>query len=203
MKEPENISQVIQFLPDYIGFIFYERSPRYAGSHLIKIREAVIPDTIQKVGVFVNDDLKKILQIREILPFHVVQLHGNESVTLCEELRRESLEIVKVFSVGEDFEFEVMKPYIDHVDYFLLDTMGKYYGGNSIPFNWKLIDKYPYQKPFFLGGGVGSDNVHEIQHIRNPFLYAVDANSKLEASPGYKDMDKVKLFRKQLDTIDL
>jgi phosphoribosylanthranilate isomerase len=203
MRDPENIREVIQYLPDYIGFIFYYGSPRYVGNQLEDIQKVNIPVTIRKVGVFVNEYLSKILQMRELLPFDIVQLHGNEAFTLCEKLKKQGLEVVKVFSVDEDFDFNQMEPYIDYVDYFLFDTKGKYYGGNSIPFDWKLIDKYPFEVPFFLGGGIGNDNIQEIQDIKNPFLYAIDANSKLEISPGHKDLKKVKSFRKQFDQINI
>ena len=203
MREPENIRQLIQIHPDYIGFIFYEKSPRYAGNHIDIIKEVEIPTTIKKVGVFVNEDLDEILQLRTNLPFNVVQLHGSEPVSLCDELRKEGLEVIKVFSIGEEFDFEQMRPYIDFVDYFLFDAKGKYYGGNSLAFDWTKIDKYPFQKPFFLGGGIGNDNITEVHNIRNPYLYGVDANSKLEISPGKKDMEQVKIFSKQLEKIDL
>jgi len=203
MREPENIRELVQVHPDYIGFIFYERSPRYAGNHIDKIKEVEIPSTIKKVGVFVNNDLNKILQVHTDLAFDAVQLHGSEPASLCEELRKEGLDVIKVFSVGEGFDFSQMKPYIDFVDYFLFDTKGKYYGGNSLVFDWGMIEKYPFQKPFFLGGGIGNDNILEIQDFVNPYLYAVDANSKLESSPGKKDLEQVIIFRSQVEKIDL
>jgi phosphoribosylanthranilate isomerase len=154
------------------------------------------------VGVFVNEDIKKILKIRNAMPFSLVQLHGSEPVSLCLDLKKEGLKVIKVFSVGDDLDFDRLKPYEDHVDYFLFDTRGKYYGGNSIPFDWNLINAYPFQKPFFLGGGIGNDNIHQIRNIKNPFLYAIDGNSKLESSPGQKDLEKVKLFKKLFDRIN-
>lgn len=202
MRDPDNIREVIQIHPDYIGFIFYGPSPRYVGNYLDKIREVEIPDTIKKVGVFVDENLDEILLNREKLSFSIVQLHGNESVTLCRELHKEGLEVIKVFSVGETFNFEKMKNYAESVDYFLFDTKGKYYGGNSIPFNWTLIDDYPFDQPFFLGGGIEINNLPEIAKINNQYLYAVDANSRLESYPGFKDPQKLKMFKEKFDTIN-
>jgi phosphoribosylanthranilate isomerase len=160
-----------------------------------------IPTSIKKTGVFVNESADKIKQITSSISLDMVQLHGKEPVTDCIELRKSGLKVVKVFSVGEDFDFSQMEPYTDHVDYFLFDTKGKYHGGNSIPFDWEIIEKYPFEIPFFLGGGIGIVNIDLVKQITNPNLYALDANSRLEVSPGLKDPEKVKLFRKKLDRL--
>ena len=89
------------------------------------------------------------------------------------------------------------------MDYFLFDTKGKYHGGNSIPFDWKIMEDYPFNIPFFLGGGIGIENIDLIPQIENPFLFALDANSRLETSPGLKDLKKVKLFREKFDRIQI
>ena len=203
MREPENILQVLRYRPDYLGFIFYVKSPRYAGNDLERIREVTIPVQVQKVGVFVNEALETILKIQEAFSLDMVQLHGNESVQLCESLRSNGMKVMKVFSVGPDFEFKVMEPYYPYVDYFLFDTKVEYYGGSGRPFNWKLIDNYPFEKPFFLGGGLGNENIHKIRHINNTYLYAVDVNSRVESAPGVKDPAKLRSFREQFDKINL
>lgn len=203
MRDPDNIREVIRYAPDYLGFIFYMGSPRYVGDHLEQLQKVVIPATIRKVGVFVNEYCSKILQMREKLHFDMVQLHGNEAFTLCEKLKNEGLEVIKVFSVGEAIDFDQMKPYLGYVDYFLFDTKGKNYGGNSIAFDWKLINNYPFQIPFFLGGGIGIENIQEIRAVKSPYFHAVDANSRLETSPALKDIRKVDAFRKQFDQINI
>jgi len=203
MRDPDNIREVIRYAPDYLGFIFYKGSPRYVGDHLEQIRKVSIPESVIKVGVFVNENYGEILKMREKLPFDLVQLHGNETYTLCEKLKKKGLEVIKVFSVGNDFDFDHMAPYIDYVDYFLFDTKGKYYGGNSVAFDWNIVEKYPYQIPFFIGGGIGIDNIRDIKVIKNPYIHAVDANSMLETSPALKDIRKVETFRKQFDQINI
>ena len=202
MSEPENILQVLRYRPDYLGFIFYEKSPRYAGNDLERIREVAIPVQVRKVGVFVNEEIEKILYIREVLSLDVVQLHGNEPVQFCESLRSKGMKVMKVFSIGPDFEFKVMEPYTPYVDYFLFDTKVEYYGGSGRSFDWKVIDLYPFKKPFFLGGGVGSENIREVRQFKNPHLYAVDINSRVESAPGVKDLAKLRSFRQQFDKIN-
>jgi len=203
MREPENIRQLIRYTPDYIGFIFYPGSPRYAGDHIPEIHNLSIPEGIQKVGVFVNEDIDTVFKIHSQLSLDVIQLHGKESVKDCIEIRKAGLKVAKVFSVGADFDFKIMKPYADHVDFFLFDTKGKYYGGNSLPFDWQVLEDYPYERPFILGGGIGIDNVAMVSQISSSYLYGLDANSQLEQAPGLKDMDKIKTFKEQFDKIQI
>ncbi len=201
MKFPDNIREVIKYRPDYLGFIFYPGSPRYAGENLDELSKLNIPSSILKTGVFVNESIDKIKQITSSISLDMVQLHGKEPVTDCIELKRSGLKITKVFSVGEDFDFNLMEPYVGNVDYFLFDTKGKYHGGNSIPFDWQIIEKYPFSIPFFLGGGIGLENIDLVKQIKNSYLYALDANSRLEISPGLKDPEKIKLFRRKFDKL--
>ncbi len=201
MKFPDNIREVIQYQPDYLGLIFYPGSPRYAGDNMEELSKLDIPPSIKKTGVFVNESTDKIKQITSSISLDMVQLHGQEPLADCIELKRSELKVVKVFLVGEDFDFSRMEPYTDHVDYFLFDTKGKYHGGNSMPFDWEIIEKYPFRIPFFLGGGIGPENIDLIKQLKNPYLYALDANSRLETSPGLKDPEKVKLFRRKFDRL--
>jgi phosphoribosylanthranilate isomerase len=201
MKFPDNIREVIQYQPDYLGFIFYPGSPRYAGDSMEELSTLDIPPSIKKTGVFVNESTDKIKQVALSISLDMVQLHGQEPVADCIELKKSGLKVIKVFSVGQDFDFGLMEPYVNDVDYFLFDTKGKYHGGNSIPFDWEIIEKYPFRIPFFLGGGIGLENIDLVKQIKNPYLYALDANSRLEISPGLKDPEKVKLFRRKFDKL--
>ena len=87
--------------------------------------------------------------------------------------------------------FDILKPYADLVDYFLFDTKGKERGGNGIVFDWKVLEKYPYEKPFFLSGGIGLEQLSAIHKIRKTDLpiYALDINSKFELEAGLKSVE--------------
>ena len=188
MKYPDNILEVGSLLPDYMGFIFWEKSARYF--------DGIIPDlpkSIKKVGVFVNET---ILVIEEkIAKYHLqaIQLHGKESVEFCTELKNKidpSIEIFKVFSADENFDFSVLKAYEPVCDYFLFDTKGKLPGGNGTTFDWRILENYPSTKPFFLSGGIGIeelDSINEISKTNLP-IYAIDVNSKFEIEPGLKNI---------------
>ena len=148
MKYPENILEVGSLLPDYMGFIFWEKSARYF--------DAIIPDlpkSIKKVGVFVNATPSEILEKLTKYDLQAVQLHGQESVEFCQDLKNKldkSIEIIKVFSVADDFDFRVLKPFEAVCDYFLFDTKGKLPGGNGTTFDWKVLENYPSSKTFLL-----------------------------------------------------
>ena len=195
MKYPDNILEVGSLLPDYMGFIFWEKSARYF--------DGVIPDlpkSIKKVGVFVNETAEVILAKALKYDLQAIQLHGHESVEFCLNLKNEldsKIEIIKVFSVDDDFDFEVLKPFEAVCDYFLFDTKGKLPGGNGTTFDWKVLEKYPSSKPFFLSGGIGIEELEAVKEISktNLPLYAIDVNSKFEIEPGLKNINLVRTGR--------
>jgi len=224
MKYVENIQQVADLQPDYLGFIFYEKSKRNF--------EGIIPDfsnSIKKMGVFVNEYPEIIISLIEEYRLDAIQLHGDESVDYIKELKsqfeqsrelkieenksikkkknqhyisKNELEVIKVFGIKDEFNFDVLKPYLEVVDFFLFDTKGKERGGNGTKFDWSVLEKYPFKKPFFLSGGIGLEDVVEVQKIVKSDLpiYALDVNSKFESKPGVKKIDELKEFKKNVIT---
>ncbi|WP_232804731.1 phosphoribosylanthranilate isomerase [Salegentibacter maritimus] len=204
MKHPENISEVAKLQPDYMGFIFYKKTPRYFEDSIPEISRE-----IKRTGVFVNEDINIILQKIKEHDLNAIQLHGEESDTFCAELKtllvETEVEIIKVFSVKDDFDFGLLEAYETVVDYFLFDTKGKNKGGNGITFNWEVLKEYPSKKSFFLSGGIGPEEVEAISELQAYFkengkenlLYAIDVNSKFEEKAGLKNAEKLKEFRKQ------
>ena len=177
-------------LPDYLGFIFYKGSPRWVGDQFDIGNK--IPDSIKKVGVFVNE---KPAKIREIVKEHgldLVQLHGDESIDECETLKAENISVIKVFSIHDGFDFGNVVPYQAVVDFLLFDTKGKSYGGNGQSFNWSVLDQYNQHVPFFLSGGLSPENITNIKPLVNLNIHAVDINSGFEIEPGVKDIKKLR-----------
>ncbi|MEJ6675172.1 MAG: phosphoribosylanthranilate isomerase [Polaribacter sp.] len=222
MKYVENIQQVGALQPDYLGFIFYEKSKRNF--------EGIIPElpsSIKKTGVFVNEIIAIVISMVEEYRLDAVQLHGDESVEYILELKAQlaerkelfieenkqitkkknqhfiaddAIEIIKVFGIKDTFDFDILKPYVAVVDYFLFDTKGKERGGNGTKFDWTVLKKYPFEKPFFLSGGIGLEDVVEVQktiHSDLP-IYALDVNSKFESAPGVKKIEELKEFKNSL-----
>lgn len=198
MKYPENILEVGALLPDYMGFIFWEKSARHFNGII-----PGLPKSIQKVGVFVNATLEEILEKIEKNDLQAVQLHGEESVDFCETLKKKipkEMEVIKVFSILDTFDFAALKPYEPVCDYFLFDTKGKLPGGNGSTFDWKVLEKYPSSKPFFLSGGIGIEEMEAVNEIlkTNLPVYAIDVNSKFEIEPGLKNIELLSSFKNNL-----
>lgn len=164
MKFQENIQVIAALQPDYLGFIFYDKSARFFDGEIPSL-----PKSIKKTGVFVNASLAYIIEKVQQYDLHAVQLHGDESPEFCDALRHlelvsgsQAIEIIKVFSIKDTFDFNVLKPYESVCDYFLFDTKGKNPGGNGYTFNWEVLKNYPSTKPYFLSGGIGLDEVESI-----------------------------------------
>ncbi len=207
MKHPENIEQLAALHPDYLGLIFYDRSPRFVEE---KIQE--LNASIKKTGVFVNASEGFILKKVDTFRLSAIQLHGNETAEFCGNLKEKlsekhaSVEIIKVFSIKESFDFAILEAYKKYVDFHLFDTLGKNKGGNGITFNWKVLENYPSPVPFFLSGGIGPEEIPAIKELYRVFkngnkehlFYGLDVNSRFETAPALKDIEKIKLFRESL-----
>lgn len=197
MKYQDNIRQLAELEPDFIGFIFYEKSKRYVTNGL-DIKSLNIPKSIKKVGVFVNSTIEVINEKVQLYKLDFVQLHGNESVEFCRELKQAGIKIIKAFQIDEDFDFFVIERYETVCDYFLFDTKTKLYGGSGNKFNWQILEKFNNQKPFFLSGGIDMEDVDEIKKLKNLNIFAIDINSRFEINPGNKDIEKIKEFIKSM-----
>jgi len=183
MKYPENITAASRLRPDFLGFIFWKQSPRYFDGIIPEL-----PDAIKKVGVFVDAPLDEIISKARQHQLDFVQLHGNETVAFCLSLKNQDIRVIKVFSIGEYFNFEIIQPYEAACDYFLFDTKGKMPGGNGTAFNWKLLEGYSSSLPIFLSGGIGIKDIDAIRKLDFP-VHAIDLNSKFEIRPGLKDIE--------------
>ena len=200
MKYSENIIEVGALLPDYMGFIFWEKSARYFDGVI-----PLLPKSIKKAGVFVHASVEEIVSKINKYDLQAVQLHGEESVEFCEILKNKipkETEIIKVFSMLDSFNFEILKPFESVCDYFLFDTKGKLPGGNGTAFDWKILENYPSTKPFFLSGGIGMEEINEVKQVlkTNLPLYAIDINSKFEIEPGLKNIQLLNTLQCSLFT---
>ncbi|MDB9754926.1 phosphoribosylanthranilate isomerase [Winogradskyella sp.] len=196
MKYKNNIEAVASLQPDYLGFIFYSKSTRnFTNSHITEI-----PNSIKKVGVFVNETLDMVLEKIKQFNLQVVQLHGNESPQFCALLNK--VEVIKVFSIKDQFNFKVLQPYEDVCDFYLFDTKGELPGGNGYTFKWDVLKNYPSSKPYFLSGGIGWYETEKIKAFKessaSKYCYAIDVNSKFEIAPGLKNIEELEKFKKQI-----
>ncbi len=199
MKNAENIKQLISVSPDFIGFIFYEKSKRFVGNDFSTEIIKSIPQHIKKVGVFVNSELNEIIQKIKKYNLDFIQLHGDESAGFCETLSNSGIRIFKVFHVNDAFYFDQCIPFQDWCSYFLFDTGSKEYGGTGIKFNWTIFKNYSIPTPFFLSGGIDLDDIDAIKTLHEKVnFHAVDINSHFELEPGLKEINKIIDFKYKL-----
>ncbi len=192
MRDTENIAELIQVQPNFIGFIFHETSPR----NVVEIPNVEIPPNIKKAGVFVNKDVDFILKKVKEFDLDYIQLHGNESPEFCSEIKSNGLKIIKAFNISEGFDFTQLQIYEPFCDYFLFDAFGKNAGGNGITFNWALLQNYDGKTPFLLSGGINERMVNDIKKINHPQFSGIDINSGFEVKPALKNIEQIKKFKK-------
>lgn len=200
MREDANIKKVLELSPDFMGFIFFQKSPRDASDLLSESLIKGIPASTKKIGVFVNEDLDEILKISERYELDGVQMHGDETPEFCLQLKSNGLLVLKAFSIGEEFDFTQLGSYLDSVDIFLFDTKAKgAYGGHGITFNWDILKSYSYKKPFLLAGGISLENIENLKFLKSSALLGIDVNSKFEVKPGLKNLEKLKSLKRFLN----
>jgi phosphoribosylanthranilate isomerase len=185
MRDLTNIEAVAACEPDFMGFIWVEKSPRYVGPDFVI---PALSAKTQAVAVFVNESVAKILALSKNAGFQVVQLHGDEGQDVIDALQAAGLVVIKAVSVADEDDIKGLnlKP-----DYYLFDTKkGSQVGGTGEKFDWSILKAYALNIPYFLAGGLDQASLDEAKKL--PGLFALDFNSKLELSPGLKDLTKVK-----------
>lgn len=199
-----NIAEVASLQPDYLGFIFYEKSPRfYSGKEIPSL-----PPGIKKVGVFVDEKISKVIELCRKYALDVIQLHGNETKEYVLDLQGylvlyyPDVLVWKVFNIDDEFDFSQLSIFENKVDAYLFDTKGKEKGGNGHTFNWEILKNYPSKKPFILSGGIGLEEIDSLKELLKTDLpiLAIDVNSKFETEPGLKDVSSLKKFISIIET---
>lgn len=207
LTQLSQIRELVALKIDFFGFIFYEKSPRYVLNHL-NLNDISKIKHSGKVGVFVNEDLEKIIEIAEKSDLNFIQLHGDESDNFILELRKKlkpEIGIIKVIRIGNQ-ELEVRRKVekvfdsaqTDNqqpttINYLLFDTDSKAFGGTGKSFDWNILNKIEIPLPYFLSGGISLENFHKLSTI-NHQPTVLDINSKFEIEPGIKDLEKIKEF---------
>lgn len=209
MRDPENIRAVAALGIDMMGFIFWPKSPRYVQQ--LPSLTGMMPDRAEDgivdgkrckyVGVFVDDMPQNI--VTRVYNYHLdyVQLHGKESTTYIDNLRRTlvpdiapDIKIIKALSIREADDVKRWREYDGHVDMLLFDTKCKCVGGSGEQFDWSVLEHYDGNIPFLLSGGIGPDDAERMKAFRHPMCVGIDLNSRFETEPAVKDVSKLKEF---------
>mgnify|MGYP006165818195 CR=1 FL=1 len=199
MREPDNIRSLIsEVKPDWMGLIFYPKSPRYVSDEQAAELKG---QPVKKVGVFVNESEAEIQRKVDQFGLSAIQLHGNESVEFVKDLSgKTDAELWKVVSVGDQIDWGSLESFLPFVSKFLFDTATAAHGGSGKRFDWKVLETYPFDKGFLLSGGLDHESAEEVLALRQqiPQLQGVDLNSKFEDAPGVKNIEKLKNFKYRL-----
>lgn len=186
LTKPEDIAAVNKFMPDYIGFVFYEKSRRFIEMPKAAMLKKSLDSSISAVGVFVNADINYIETLCRQGIIDLVQLHGTESEEYVKRLKaltdKPLIRAVRVKS-RED----ILKAENTACDYLLLDTYCGGFGGSGKSFDHKIIPSL--EKPYFLAGGINKDNICTAAENCKP--YCMDVSSGCETD-GVKDERKIK-----------
>ncbi|MGL6021703.1 MAG: phosphoribosylanthranilate isomerase [Chitinophagaceae bacterium] len=203
MREENNVQQISMLPIDFMGFIFYDQSPRNVVFADIQYLCSWKKLNIKKVGVFVNQNPNTIMSIAKKYQLDFVQLHGNETSTTCDFLCRKGLKIIKAISIEEQTDIEKIQEYTNKVAYFLFDTKTKKYGGSGKKFNWDILKKYQEKKPFFLSGGIAMEDIISLSQFHHPQFFGIDLNSCFETIPARKDYFLLKQFIQNINTSNI
>jgi phosphoribosylanthranilate isomerase len=200
MTERGNTNSISELQPDFLGFIFWKDSKRYC-ENIIE----VIPDSIQKVGVFVDANYSEIIEKINTYQLDFIQLHGDESADFCLELQKNKIKVIKAITISNKFNFNTLNDYKNCVNYFLFDTKGELPGGNGTTFDWAILSQYKQDIPYFLSGGIGIDELPQLgkflQSEAAKNCFAIDINSRFEDKPGIKNKQKIKEFQEKLNQL--
>ncbi len=194
--ESEDLISVSKMPVDYVGFIFVPTSPRNASAKLdMQLTELISRSTpqLKKAGVFVDVTKEEIMEFVQAYHLDAVQLHGNETPELCEQLS-EMTNVIKAFSIDEHFDFESTSDYEGKCNFFLFDTAGPQAGGNGFSFDWSLLNNYNGSTPFLLSGGIGPADAIKVFEVAHPQFAGIDINSKFEMYPGKKNISSLTTF---------
>ncbi len=193
MRDAKNITEVAALSPDYLGFIFYKPSPRCCNDIDPEVIES-LPNGIEPVMVSVNMAEEEVKSVAKQYGFRTVQLHGNESPEMCQNLRNSGMTVIKAMGMSSEESLKALHKYGGAVDFFLLDTKTPSKGGSGKKFDWSILEVYNLDEPFLLSGGIGPDDAEAILSITHPKFIGIDLNSRFEISPGLKNASLLKLF---------
>lgn len=225
MRDAQNIRDVAALDIDLMGFIFYPKSPRFVS--LISSQAGIIPDysperlnmavnadgtpgyifpkRIKRVGVFVDEMPQTIITYVYNYSLDYIQLHGKETPTLIDNLRRTlvpdlvpDIKVIKAFGINSADDLQQCEAYEGHADLFLFDTRTPLKGGSGRQFDWSVLEAYHGRTPFLLSGGIGPEDAERVKAFHHPQCVGIDVNSRFETAPAMKDVELLSKFIKQI-----
>ncbi len=182
---------------DMVGFVFFERSPRFVGLDHARDLGAQARGRARIVALSVDAPDRTLAAIVARLEPDILQLHGAESPARVAEISRQfGLPVMKALGVAEAPDFDRARQYYDVADWLLIDAKppkdATRPGGNGAPFDWRLARAFAPPGPWLLSGGLDAANVGEAIALSG--ARGVDVSSGVESAPGAKDIGKIRAF---------
>ena len=197
LSTPETVDTAVAFKADYIGFVFFPKSPRYITLETFSTLAQNIPDTVTKVALVVNADDALLKRITANGCIDMLQLQGQETPERVQEIKQKTgLRVMKAVGLSEKNDLVKVSTYVDVVDQLLIDAKppkdSVLPGGNGIAFDWTILREKNWSVPWMLAGGLSATNVQEAINVTG--TKQVDVSSGVENSPGRKDNKKIASF---------
>ena len=200
LSEPETLKTAIEAGARFVGFVFYEPSPRYVSFDIAWNLARAVPTSIRSVGLFVDPDNALLERVLTGIQLDMIQLHGNETPGRVAEIKdKYKMPVMKAIRVREESDLDGIEGFEAAADWLLFDSKPEQAtlpGGTGHKFDWSLLEGRSFSKPWMLGGGLTPENVADALTQLSPD--AVDVSSGVESAPGQKDSRKIKAF---IDTV--
>ena len=193
MTDAATIQTAIDHKVDYLGFVFYPKSPRNLTPKQATLLTKNIPSHINKVAVIVNETDQFIEYIKN--DFDTFQLHGDEDLNRVKELKKKyNKKIIKAIKVTDENSAKKFQQFEDEVDMFLFDSPAM---EKSAKFNWQILQNLKITKPYLIAGSINIDNVEEVLKYNS---YGIDVSGGVEKNRGVKCGDKIIKFLDKVKT---
>jgi len=197
--EVANIETAIDYGCNFIGVVFAKNSIRYVDPNSAKILSKIIPNSVERVAVVVDETLENLQKINQNFQPNFFQLHGNEDIKYIENLKKifPKISIIKAISIFSKNDLTKIKNFDNHIDYFLLDNKNP---GSGEVFDWSILQDFNPSKPYFLSGGININNIDEAIKIANPDF--IDISSGIEEIKGIKSSKLIIEILQKIKTIN-
>lgn len=199
VRAPSTIEGLSELAPDFVGFIFVKSSPRYVGDTLSLHDLEQLPSKCRRIGVFQDEEISVIERTVSQYGLSGVQLHGSEECGYTEQLRARlpQATIIKAIGVHTKDSLEALSYRRAHPDLYLFDNLR---GGSGEPFDHTLLSSYSVEIPFLLAGGIGLEQIETVAALarKHPLLAGIDINSRVEITPGEKDLGAIREIQRRL-----
>ncbi len=198
LKDSDNLRAAIEAGADFVGFVFFEGSPRNIDFHTAANLRQLTPETVKAVGLFVDPTDEQLEKFAIGLKLDMIQLHGDETPDRVMEIKRKfGIRVMKAIRVGDKKDLQQIEQFQPVADWLLFDVKVEgEHGGTGQSFDWSLLRRRKFEKPWMLSGGLNAGNVSSALGILRP--KAVDVSSGVESERGVKDAAKIRAFIKNV-----